>query len=479
MSADPDPFTLHPPDRRGNWLLRVLRTIPVVLVFVFLAGVGLTVYGFTNRPPARKDGFAILPERRNAHHLLQRVEVPPGWRLGFVRTKQAFVTGVFAPDGTFAFHVSVVPPQVYPDNGRWVETASTVDRFAELWGKQPNTTVERRATDGMNFAVARRPSPNSWVSKWDRAAGPEATELTFFAERRPWCLRFDIPTDRVARFEPDAERMFLSAEVVPADDPRADATDPEAVNERGYWWPKVVGVSLVVVAVGLFLLVAWLAVVVHVRLCVAGRLSPRRIPPPEPPKPLPGKPTPPDRVGEAEAALAGLGFQRVGWFALDDAEDLRVSAWWHPHQPAVAFVVTSGGAPRVRFVTRFDCLWLVTTSRRVELAYRPPAGVYLQMKQGTTGELWAWHREAEEVFAEHRVKPSPPSSDPMGVYVELRHRIARHHTSYTLWFLRYELCTELCRMWRWSGKSVLWQVERGRVRDPSTVWVGGLNGGRP
>lgn len=246
---------------------------------VLLPGVVLTAVAFAPPGrPVRTDGFAVLPERRNAPSL-QRVQVPPGWRLGFVNTKQAFMTGVFAPDGTFAFRVSVVPPRVYPDYGRW-------------W-KRPRPSIGSPSCGG-------------------------------------------------------------SGRTPPSSDGRRTA---------------------------------------------------------------PGSPSP------------------AGGCSNDP-----------------------GCVP-------------------VDLAYRPPAGVYVQMKRGTAGELWAWHRGAEALFAEHRVKPSPSSADPMGTFVELRHRIARHHTSYPLWFLRYELLTELCRMWRWRGKSVRWQMYYGWVPDPSAVWVGGLLGG--
>lgn len=67
MSTDAHPIPPVAPDRRGVRLLRVLRTVPVVAVFVCIAGVVLTVVAFSPPSrPVRTDGFAVLPERSRA-----------------------------------------------------------------------------------------------------------------------------------------------------------------------------------------------------------------------------------------------------------------------------------------------------------------------------------------------------------------------------------------------------------------------------
>ena len=170
--------------------------------------------------------------------------------------------------------------------------------------------------------------------------------------------------------------------------------------------------------------------------------------------------------------LAALGFQHVGWFRLDDFDETHVSAWRHPTRFAIAFVlflpITS--SVRLRIVRRFADGWILTSSTRLpDLSYAMPPHTYLQARRCSAAELWAWHLEAEQLFPARSAArfAAPPARE---VYVEWSRRVARHHQSVWLWFLRYEPFGECWRILRRRGVSVRSQIDRGWATDPTVTF---------
>jgi hypothetical protein len=300
------------------------------------------------------------------------------------------------------------------------------------------------------------------------------------------------------RLVPVAHELFASSQVLRRGDRRArsEMIEPTARARRvAFLWA---GGGLLGLSAALFIACPWAGVYIQV---MEGS---RGLPRPEPidsPLSTPNRSVPTAALTELQFGpngLAALGFEPAGWFFRDVFGRMRIGAWRHSSRPEVAFIMFQrGGDARLRIVRRFaDGAILLTSTRLLDLACPPPASVYVQVrKTRSAAELWAWHLEAEALFAEkaapsragdERITRSPgdftPSRDgapssradglaggeraPMEVFMEIVVRWAWFHRAQRLWLLRLNPFRECWRMYWLSGMSLKQQIEEGWAVAP-------------
>jgi hypothetical protein len=166
-----------------------------------------------------------------------------------------------------------------------------------------------------------------------------------------------------------------------------------------------------------------------------------------------------------QRSLSYLGFRQDEWFALDDFDETHVSAWRHDESPAALFVLyyPVSGAFRLRIVRRFPSGGiLVSSTRLTDLAYAPPQGLYVQVRQAATVEqLWGWHREGERLFPDHAAPGATRPGGPRGLYIEVFARWAGHRRRDRTWLLAVEPVEECWRMYRLGGMPLQRQFNLG------------------
>jgi len=425
-------------------LMGLLRYTPVPLFLACLAGGVLMAgsAGIQDRAP-RADGFVVLADKGSPH--VVRIDLPPGWRAEYHR----HTAGLFNPEGAFLGVASPASPRLFDDALQSSRPYASHEEYVRELTRRGDTVDERLTASGL-VAVSRGREARGFSNRWNLPGGAEARPVTFYAHDGP-SLTF-LPW---ADAEPEAFRLFQTAEVLARDDPRADhlAVDEDAHGRKRAFW--AIGETLLVLGLILLLIVApYFAVYLEVVEASRGLPGLRRID---------GPGLTPEQAAELEAlrtALAGLGFREDGWFSLDNFDETHVGSWRHEEYSAVAFVLFNplSGAFRFRFVRRFaDGRVLFTSTRILDLAYPPPPGVHAQVRNPATVEqLWGWHLDGEKLFPAGGTR-----CEPVELYVEVARRWGRHRRDDSTWLLGVEPIGECWRMYWWRDVSLRRQVERG------------------
>lgn len=457
----------QPPEtgRLSRVALFILRNTAVPLFLLIVAGGGLMAFGaMRSDRKAHTEGFAIVGAD-SGNPTVERLELPVGWTADYQSAKRGFNLGIFAPDGGFAFRVSLVAPVGHlPGGGQSLNDTST--EFARAWTAK-GAKVTPRVIDGLEVSVAREDTEARFPDAWERPTYDRVTRLTYFAVGRTWCLQFEIPTGVAERFESVAGRLFRTSESLSRGDPRAEHTIEDVAAVRRNQMLRTAGGWLLGVCLPMLVILPWISLAFQVRLAADRALRVQAVEQPESPvKSKDGR----DELAEAIAAFVALGFHCDGWYSLGDFEGTVLGTWQHPEHRSRGFILyyPAGGMVRLRFARRFNSgAMLVSSTRLVDHAYELPPGVFLQRMRGCVAELWEWHRTAEAMFPTRPGEPVLPPLSPLDLHLAFRRRIAKFHRTYTLWCLRYELLCELTRSSRLSGVSLYQQLERGWIPDPA------------